>query len=272
MTKIMELIGRIVDPFAPLIRPFTGMIPGPIERLGETLLEKECYDYLLRKVDFISSPYCVAVGLSRGLGWGIVLLSSVVKVPQILKVVHNHSAQGLSLTSFLLETFGYLVSTAYSYRSNFPFSAFGETVMIAIQNIVIIVLILNYSGKQTLAAAFVATICPFFIMLAIPSYGFLNHDHILYLQSLTIPLSLASKIPQVIKNHQNKSIGQLSVFTVVNYLLGSLARVFTTVQEINDKVILTSFLGAAILNAILMAQVFMYWETSKHSIKKQKRH
>lgn len=80
------------------------------------------------------------------------------------------------------------------------------------------------------------------------------------LYAITIPLSLASKIPQIYTNFINKSTGQLSVFAVLNYFAGTTARVFTTMTELDDPLMLIGNLLASILNGVLVIQVFMYWE------------
>lgn len=50
------------------------------------------------------------------------------------------------------------------------------------------------------------------------------------------------------------------IFTqVFNYLFGSLSRIFTTLQEVDDKLILYGFIAGFILNAILAAQMVYYW-------------
>lgn len=259
----MEFIGKLIDPLSDYIRPVTAHLPAPIQDVGISLLGENCYDRLIRQVDFVSDPECVALAISRALGLGIVGMSSIVKVPQILKLVASQSAEGLSFVSFALETLGYLISLAYGFRMNFPFTTFGETALIGIQNIIVCVLILNYSGKKGAAGAFVAAILGLIYVLTDPAKsGLISAQNMVLLQGLTIPLSLLSKIPQVLTNYKNKSTGQLSVFSVINYLAGSLARVFTTIQEVNDPLVLTSFIGATILNAILALQVVAYWKNA----------
>lgn len=46
---------------------------------------------------------------------------------------------------------------------------------------------------------------------------------------------------------------------VFNYLAGSLSRIFTTLQEVDDKLILYGFISGFALNAILALQMVMYW-------------
>lgn len=269
----MEVIGQIIEPVAPYIRPITAQFPEPVCNTGVMLLGAKCYNTLIRDVDFVSDPECVALAISRGLGMGIVGMSSIVKVPQILKLVASQSAEGLSFVSFALETLGYMISLAYGFRMNFPFTTFGETALIGIQNIIVCVLILAYTGRRPLAGVFVAFMLGLVYLLTDPAKsGLINEQMMTLLQGLTIPLSLFSKIPQVLANFKNKSTGQLSVFSVFNYLMGSLARVFTTIQEVNDPMILASFIGATVLNAILALQVAAYWKNApKVSDEKKKK-
>lgn len=46
---------------------------------------------------------------------------------------------------------------------------------------------------------------------------------------------------------------------VFNYLAGSLSRIFTTLQEVDDKLILYGFIAGFVLNAILAMQMVYYW-------------
>lgn len=43
-------------------------------------------------------------------------------------------------------------------------------------------------------------------------------------------------------------------------MAGSLSRIFTTVQEVNDKLILYSFIAAFFLNAVIALQMVYYWK------------
>jgi mannose-P-dolichol utilization defect protein 1 len=64
-------------------------------------------------------------------------------------------------------------------------------------------------------------------------------------------------------------MAELQVF---NYLAGSLSRIFTTLQEVDDKLILYGFIAGFALNAVLAAQMVYYWNapTKKSTKGKQK--
>lgn len=252
----------VLQTFGAFLRPVTSNLPKPIEDLGIFLLDdnEHCYNVLVRNADFVSSPECLSLGISKGLSWGIVGMSSIVKVPQIIKLINSQSAEGISASGYILETVSYIITIAYNFRSGFPFSTFGESVLILLQNVIVTALLFLYSGKPFYSAVFVAlTAAAFTVLYDSSPAGLISYQVLTIFQASTIFLNLASKIPQVYANRKNKSTGQLSAFAVFNYLLGSLARVFTTLKEVDDPIILASFLGSSALNFVLAVQVFQYW-------------
>jgi mannose-P-dolichol utilization defect protein 1 len=74
-------------------------------------------------------------------------------------------------------------------------------------------------------------------------------------------LSIASKLPQILTVYNQGGTGQLSAFAVFNYLLGSLSRIFTTLQEVDDNLILYGYIAGFALNAVLAAQMVYYWNS-----------
>ena len=79
---------------------------------------------------------------SRGLGTAIVAGSTLVKFPQIIKIISNGDAAGLSFLGVLLELLAVTANGAYSLSQGFPFSAYGEAVFMSLQTSVIAILIL----------------------------------------------------------------------------------------------------------------------------------
>lgn len=50
--------------------------------------------------------------------------------------------------------------------------------------------------------------------------------------------------------------------------MGSLTRIFTTLQEVDDKLILYGYIAGFLLNAVLAAQMVYYWkspQTANHA-------
>jgi mannose-P-dolichol utilization defect protein 1 len=200
-----------MDAVRSAIQPITQSLPIQVHDFGGTLIGDACYKALVLDVD-LSNTDCLKLAVSKGLGIGIIAASSVVKVPQIIKLVRSRSASGVSFLSYLLETSSYLISLAYNIRNGFPFSTFGETALILGQNVIITVLVLNYAGRTSAAAVFVAVLAAAVITLF--SDRLLPMGMLSYLQAGAGVLGVASKVPQIAAIWQQGGTGQLSAFTV----------------------------------------------------------
>ena len=64
-------------------------------------------------------------------------------------------------------------------------------------------------------------------------------------------------------NFQNKSTGSLSLITVIMQWAGCLARVFTTLQEIDDILPVINVGVSFLLNSIVLLQFPLYWNNKK---------
>ncbi|KAL8767295.1 MAG: hypothetical protein Q9209_006133 [Squamulea sp. 1 TL-2023] len=258
-----------MDLLRPYLLPLTHNLPHPLVSLGHTLLTPSCYNQLLLQLD-LHGP-CLSLLISKLLGLAIITFSSIVKIPQILKLLSSHSASGISFLSYLLETSSYLVTLVYSARQGFPFTAYGETALIAVQNCVICVLVLVFGSSEggkgyATASAFVAGVAAG--VWALQDEGVVDMKMLGWLQAGAGVMGVASKVPQIWVNWREGGTGVLSAFTVFTYLAGSLSRIFTTLQEVDDKMILYGFVAGFALNAVLAAQVVYYWRspaTAKHA-------
>lgn len=257
----MEQLQQVVlDPLKPYLLPITSNLPGPINDAIISLLGEPCHNALLLDIDFSRHPECVSLAVSKALGIGIITAASVVKVPQIIKLVKSQSSEGLSFSSYLLETASFVITLAYNIRNGFPFSTYGETSLIAIQDVVISVLILVYSKRTAQAGAFLAAVGSAVYALIV-SDTIVTTAQMTSLQAGAGALSIASKLPQILAVYNQGGTGQLSAFAVFNYLFGSLTRIYTTLQEVDDKLILYGFIAGFFLNAILAAQMVYYWNS-----------
>ena len=117
------------------------------------LMTPTCFESLVVDLNF-SDTDCVKSGVSKTLGLGIVVGSSLVKVPQVLKIMASGSAEGISFMSVLLELIAITFSGVYGYSNNFPFSAYGESLFLAIQTEIIAMLVLAYSRGKLSAMIF----------------------------------------------------------------------------------------------------------------------
>ncbi|KAF8958680.1 hypothetical protein BDZ97DRAFT_1668104 [Flammula alnicola] len=244
----------------------TQNLPWFVKDLGISIVGKECYTSLVENLD-IGDVKCLKYSLSKGLGIGIVVGGSIMKVPQILLIVNARSARGLSLPAYILETLSYAITLAYSFRHQFPFSTYGENLFLTLQNTLITLLIVHYAPtrsltrgdnkSQKIVVGTLLTIASAFALYTIPT------DLLALLQMTTLPLSLFSKLPQIRQNYRSQSTGQLSAFAVISQIAGCLARLFTTATEVGDLLVSAGFALALLLNIVLGAQLWMYWGESE---------
>ena len=96
-------------------------------------LRQECFNSLIWDVNY-TDVKCLRLGLSKGLGLGIVVFGSIIKFPQIYKIVSARSATGISLAMYILEVIAYTISLVYAIRLRIPFSTYGENASLTVQS------------------------------------------------------------------------------------------------------------------------------------------
>lgn len=200
-----------MDALRSAVQPVTHRLTGPVRDLGVSLVGEACYRTLVLDVD-VGDAACVRLAASKGLGAAIVAASAVVKLPQVAKLVRARSAAGVSFLSYLLETAALLITLAYNVRNGFPFSTYGESALIAAQDVVISLLVLHYGGRPAAAAVFVAVLAG--SAAAVFVDGLVDARALGYLQGAAGVLGVASKLPQIVAIWRQGGTGQLSAFAV----------------------------------------------------------
>ena len=123
-----------------------------------------------------------------------------------------------------------------------------------------------------------------------------------YGQAANIPMIVIGKLIQAITNFKNGHTGQLSAITVFLLTLGSLARIFTSIQDTGDQVsniaepnmvweilaiflhyyivntncflfqvMILTFVVSSSVNVIIALQVLYYWNTTKEVLEAEEK-
>ncbi|CAH0404634.1 unnamed protein product [Chilo suppressalis] len=224
-----------------------------------TLLSEKCYDEYFNNYNFLDVP-CFKSTLSKGLGIGIIAGSILVKIPQILKILNSKSAEGINIYGVSLELFAITANFAYSYVMSFPFSAWGEGTFLAVQTVIIAALVLHYGGSPGKAGLYLAT---YVGLVSTLITGYTPVGVLWNMQAVNVPIIVLAKSIQVITNYKNGSTGQLSAVTCFLLFGGSVARIFTSIQETGDSIIILTYCVSTIANAALVLQLFWYWNVVK---------
>ncbi|XP_028285538.1 mannose-P-dolichol utilization defect 1b [Parambassis ranga] len=228
-------------------------------------MPESCYDEFFLSFNVLNVP-CLKIVLSKVLGIGIILGSVMVKLPQILKLMGAKSAEGLSFNSVLLELLAVTGTMAYSVVNKFPFSAWGEALFLMVQTVTIGFLIQHYQGRTSRGLLFVIV----YFGLLIPLLSPLTPVSVVtFMQASNMPAIIVGRLIQAATNFQNGHTGQLSAVSVFLLFAGSLARIFTSLQETGDSLMALTYVISSSCNGIIALQILYYWNSSTESKRKK---
>ncbi|GAB9464991.1 Mannose-p-dolichol utilization defect 1 protein [Globisporangium polare] len=222
-----------------------------------------CFDAFFTQHDF-ANVACLKLVVSKALGYAIITGSLILKLPQILKILSAKDVTGLTPASFYMEVLLYVSSTIYNVLRGYPVSTWGENLVILVQNVVLVLLLwayytpkIAYATRFGLAVVFAGLTAG--MLLTPPEYQWA-------LASAGIPVSIVARIPQIFSNFKQGHTGQLAFVTLVLNFGGSVARLFTTMQETGDPVQLLGFGVAILLNGTLVLQVLLFWGATNKAL------
>ncbi|XP_020614751.1 mannose-P-dolichol utilization defect 1 protein-like isoform X1 [Orbicella faveolata] len=229
------------------------------------IIPKYCHDEFFVDLNFFH-VVCLKIALSKLLGYFIVALASIAKLPQIIKVLRASSVEGLSLLSFITELTTMTGTFSYSSARGFPFSTWGESLFKAIQTCFLVMLFFYYSSRPLAAVLF-----PFLYgaIVYVVLSGLTPIAVLVQLVSLNILFLSISRVSQIATNFRNGHTGQLSFVMVVMLLFNHAARIFTTLQETGDKYMLVTFIISTIFNVTMVTQILYYWNVNIDEQKKR---
>ncbi|CAL5223684.1 g6235 [Coccomyxa viridis] len=187
------------------------------------------------------------------LGYCVLLGSCTRSVPQIVRIVKNRSADGVSMAAQYAELIAYSITLAYNLRHRYAFSTYGDTATCWLQDIVLIILIARYRkqlGPKTLASGILIGL-GLWAMLS----GAVSMHALAALQASTIAIiALGGRLPQIMLNARRGNSGELSPLTSILNLAGNVVRLFTTAVLTKDGLNMVATAVQTLLNGILVWQ------------------
>ncbi|KAG5509444.1 hypothetical protein JKF63_06754 [Porcisia hertigi] len=209
--------------------------------------------------------------ISNYLSYAVVVGASILKVPQILKVLKSNRADGISLSSLYVELFSYVISTSWGLVRGLPFRDCGENFFITLQLAVLVLLVAKMQKKARGAA--IALVAEIFALYALSSGKVPREVHEFVLSGQVL-LNMGSRVPQICANHRTRCRGQLSFLTFFLAFSGGIVRLMTTALNVSwDKgkaVMLVQFSVAATLNAIILMQLLYYAISDRNRLREKR--
>lgn len=132
------------------------------------------------------------LAVSRLLGAAVSLGSAVVKLPQLLTLLRTQSTVGLSLSMYSVELFSQSIAVLYHRANGFDPSTYGENLSLGAGNLAILACFARYNRDPR------AVVSILFPLLLAPLTHF--PGILAFLQSLSIPLNVFAKLPQILVN------------------------------------------------------------------------
>jgi mannose-P-dolichol utilization defect protein 1 len=204
---------------------------------------------------------CAKLGLSKLLSTLVITLALVSKLPQVLKIWRANSAASVSESSLYTECLSMTLTIAFSSYKGLPLSTYGELIVVIAQNFMIVMLCWNFNSTSLLRIGSVCSLyTAFSAALILDLFPVVFWDSSVVLVTALIVVSRVSQISTIFKH---KSTGQLSFVTNALMFLGTASRVFTTIVEVNNSMVLLKFLIALSLHGVIMLQFAIYWDNHK---------
>lgn len=219
-------------------------------------VNEQCCRAVLVEWDF-QNRECLSLFLSKGISFGLIGFSCILKIPQLLQIILHKSGRGLSQSSLFMEIGANVLAYAYHRQRGFPLSTFGETIVILIQNLLIAFFVTHFSPKYNVITwnAFVV-LCSCLVFAV--ERDVVGDVLMGWLWRICLPLSIAYKIPQIWVTYRAKSKGELSTLSCFLTLMGSCGRVFTTLRELHDWSVLAMYLLNVLLNGTILVESIVY--------------
>ena len=189
--------------------------------------------------------------VSKILSYATLFGSLITQAPQISKIIQSKSAAGLSSLAWILSTCSTTLSISYNMRMGNHFSTWGESLFVGVQVVFLILLKRHYDGNSLLGS-----LTGLAALAAVTRLCFLENTPAPLLVSLSVPFSCTSSLPQIVANFRNGNTGQLSWVPVLLAVIGLSIRIFTTLMEIDDPLLLLSIAVPCAMNAVLLLQFF----------------
>lgn len=222
------------------------------EFLVAHFMPEKCYERFF--VKFHLHVPCLKFVLNKTVGIWILLDTLLAQLPQLLKILWRGSAEGLSLTSVLLQLYAFSCPVVYAVAKNFPPFAWAERVFGLVQTAAIVFLILHYRGDTLKGLLFLLAYSGAMFFLG----SYTAATVVSVMQDSSLAALVASKGLQAGTNYCNGHTGQLSTLSVLLSWAGSLGVAFASLQETGSSFTALSHIISVCLSCVLLAQVLCY--------------
>ncbi|XP_053340838.1 mannose-P-dolichol utilization defect 1a [Clarias gariepinus] len=229
------------------------------------IMPEKCYEHLILRLNLTHGP-CVKVVLSKILSvW--MLGELIAPVLQVRVVVQGGSAEGLNLVSVVLQLLAVSTHTAACILHKFPIGAYGESVFVLLQLLLLVFLIQYYKRNIISGLVLLGVYCGVMYLL---TSALISEAVVMAMQEWSVLMVLTSRLIQAGCNLHTRSTGQLSGASVFLVFLASLGRAFRSTQESHSLHSLACVLSSC-CSLLLLIQIQIYQKSTSRETTKRKK-
>ncbi|KAK2816066.1 hypothetical protein Q7C36_022337 [Tachysurus vachellii] len=230
------------------------------------IMPLKCYEHLFLRLHLTHGP-CVKIVLSKILSMWM-LGELIAPLIQIWVVVRRGSAEGLSLVSVVLQLLAISSHTAACILHKFPIGAYGESVFMLVQFVLLLFLIQYYKGKTITGCVLLFVYSSLMYLL---TSALTPEVVVMAMQEWSILIITSSQLIQAGCNLNSGSTGQLSGASAFLVFLASLGHTFRSTQE-SLSLLSQAHVLSTCCSLLLLMQILIYRKTptSRETPKRKK--
>eukprot|EP01070_Trichotokara_eunicae_P007253 Trichotokara_eunicae@DN5337_c0_g1_i2.p1 len=195
--------------------------------------------------------------------------AGVTILPQVYKIYKSKSVEGISEEGYILQTISSLLWVSYNYVAGNPILTYADSMVVITQYLMLVVLYWNYT-KESRITYRTAVGGAFGLFVSIVYTDNLPKFFVPLLGMGNVPCLIAARLPQIVLTYQKKDSGSLAAVTFFMMFCGNLLRIFTTVMQVKDPIVLGGHSIAACCNFIPFVQCMVYGSNDNQATKVKK--
>jgi len=209
--------------------------------------------------------------LIKLMGLLIIVGSCLNKAPLFRNIVKTKSVAGMSSSAVYSESIMYANAALYSLRRGNPFTAYGETLLITLQSIIVVILMWRYQSEPAPIPIRERLLATFLFAAYLTLVFAMPLDQLYLLMSINMPVTIFSRGSQIYHYYTCKHTGSQSIITVIMNFTGSAIRVVTTINEIGFDIPMLAGYGISLmLNSIMITQFILFKSNTEKHMKQLK--
>ena len=200
----------------------------------EDQLRQQCESIGFDSLEALSAQCWYYTSLKL-ISYSVIVAASIIKLPQLVKIIANRSVQGLSRISAYAEFISYFNTMAFARHLKHPISLYGETIMISTQNFIVILFIFWYDGRIALHEKMLFLgLFGMYATVLLADNDSMTEMHWRLVSGSVMLCSAIARASQFCENWKNQSTGQVAGGTVFITFFVAFCRTLVVLCENDD--------------------------------------